>query len=311
MGKKIETYLGALLVGDGAFQLPYFFLDMYGRGKAVNDLLHAPIFRWLANPFVILVCLIGGIVFLFRGEKPAAAQVGLYDAKGKKVPSKRPTFHMGWASLTSALAGLILFGVVYLVAAHRVKGTTDKLASTVQQTAPTPVPVAPPKQQDKPEQPRVKPPTNPKPQKLPYGRVEVPVCPPGMQVFRVSESTISDNGGCAYTSPAEACVIIENHSFIQRNTGGGICIGTGLNHPTTSPNGGMDGPRVFGLMPDGHCAIVLHDFRITGFDVGINTVGPDGGCIELDKSVIKGNGTGVVGGQLPPPAPATTPTTPQ
>jgi hypothetical protein len=50
MGKKIETYLGALLAGDGAFQLPYFFLDMYGRGQAVNDLLHAPIFGWLANP---------------------------------------------------------------------------------------------------------------------------------------------------------------------------------------------------------------------------------------------------------------------
>jgi hypothetical protein len=50
MGKKIETYLGALFVGDSAFQLLYFFLDMYGRGQAVNDLLHAPIFAWLANP---------------------------------------------------------------------------------------------------------------------------------------------------------------------------------------------------------------------------------------------------------------------
>jgi hypothetical protein len=150
--------------------------------------------------------------------------------------------------------------------------------------------------------PREQPPE--KPSVPPYDRVEVPICPPDMQVFHVSESTVSDNGGCGYTSLTPACVIVENHSFIQRNTGGGVCIGPTLK-PKASPSGvKMDGMALgMGRMVDGKCSLVLYNVDIEGFNDGLSTVGPDGACIDIEKSTIQGNGTGVNGEHLPAPSP--------
>jgi hypothetical protein len=57
-----------------------------------------------------------------------------------------------------------------------------------------------------------------------YGRIEVPVCPRGMKVFHVSQWLGSGNGECNYSSSTEVCVMFEDLSFIQRGTGGGVCI---------------------------------------------------------------------------------------
>jgi hypothetical protein len=59
----------------------------------------------------------------------------------------------------------------------------------------------------------------------PFGREQVVECPAGMgRYFLNKGSSIQDNGGCGISSTTAVCVVIEDHSFIQRNSGGGVCI---------------------------------------------------------------------------------------
>jgi hypothetical protein len=154
MWKKIETYLGALLVGEGVFQVVYLFLDMYGRAEVVNELLHAGVFRWLANPSAILIGLGCGIVLLFRGDRLGTEHPGLYDSRGKQISPRRPRFHAGWSALSASILGVLLFGAVHLVAAHKAKtavvqGPESKTVPLVTPPPVAPAHAAPPKKQVK------------------------------------------------------------------------------------------------------------------------------------------------------------------
>lgn len=126
-----------------------------------------------------------------------------------------------------------------------------------------------------------------------YAREPVAICPAGYPVILLEdESAMSDNGGCAatFTTPA-ACIILRGHSYIQRNTGGGVC--HVQDRPQASaPNGWLMNGLGLGnsRSPIGDCSTRLNNVIVEGFHTGVDVLGD---CLTLSKSTLEHNGTGV------------------
>jgi hypothetical protein len=125
-----------------------------------------------------------------------------------------------------------------------------------------------------------------------WGRELVSECPTDMQVFHLSDSTVSDNGGCAIQSTFPVCLIIENKTFIQRNTGGGVCINSPQpSAPNSTSPGNSAAAIVFTGPPSGSPCwhVEMLDVHVEGFSGGVRTDGNV--CLTLDQSTMK-NGRG-------------------
>jgi hypothetical protein len=252
-------------------------LDWWGRGEIVKHLFDLGILKFFDNAAAGFILLAIGFLWLGLQPRLRKAEIRLLDTKGSPIERSR------YAPLQLALAGLIggivlSIGVGFCAYFHLRAVIGDDHAGSSHPAQPsTPVPfIGPPPPQSSKRTARKR--VQSEAPRGQWGREPILECPNGMPRFYSTGATISDNKGCAIQAKGPVCVMVGNQTFIQRNSGGGVCIDASQSAtpPTSDKNSAASPPCV---------QSTLQNVRIVGMYQGISESGNN--CVNFDDSTIK------------------------